>query len=96
MAEIDYHAAPTHPISVRTNGSSAKHHTPHANTEEYQRMYKESIENPAKFWDEVSRALASLGALWVGEGGVVSPGAPLSLGFLEFRSGSIWAAVHSD
>ena len=51
----DYRSAPTHPISKRTDGSSKEHHTPHANTEEYERMYKESIEDPTGFWDKVSR-----------------------------------------
>lgn len=47
-------APPTHEIALRTNGSLEKHHKPHADTAEYQRMYKKSIEHPAQFWDEVS------------------------------------------
>jgi len=50
----DYRSAPTHPISKRTDGSSKEHHTPHANTEQYEVMYKESITQPEVFWDKVS------------------------------------------
>lgn len=50
-------------------------------------MYKESIENPAKFWDEVSRALASLGALWDGGRGGSQQRPPESLGLPGAR---IW------
>ncbi|GAA5920340.1 hypothetical protein JCM1841_005571 [Sporobolomyces salmonicolor] len=56
MAELhEYRQAPTHPISKRTDGTSEKHHKPHANTEEYERMYKESIEDPTGFWDRMAK-----------------------------------------
>lgn len=62
MAEINYHAAPTHPIALRTSGQSndPNHKTPHANTAEYEKLYKESIEHPAQFWDRVSLVCSCL------------------------------------
>jgi len=58
MAELhEYRQVPTHPISKRTDGSSSEHHKPHANTEEYEKLYKESIEDPTGFWDRVSHTL---------------------------------------
>jgi len=55
MAELhEYRQVPTHPISKRTDGSSSEHHKPHANTEEYEKLYKESVEDPTGFWDRVS------------------------------------------
>lgn len=51
MAEHDYRSAPTHAISKRNDGSS---HKPHANEESYATMYRESIDQPDKFWDRVS------------------------------------------
>jgi hypothetical protein len=53
----EYRNAPTHPIAHRTSGKHAHHKKPHADTAEYERMYKESIEHPAKFWDKVRHPL---------------------------------------
>lgn len=55
MAEIDYNAATAHPIALRTSGQSTNpaHHKPHADTAEYERLYKESVEHPTQFWDRV-------------------------------------------
>lgn len=57
MAEIDYAAPPTHPISKRTDGTSSVYHKPHANEEEYKKLYAESIgeKTAMGFWDRVSR-----------------------------------------
>lgn len=49
----DYRSATLHPIATRTSGHK-DYKKPHADPEEYKRMYKESIEDPTKFWDEVS------------------------------------------
>lgn len=56
-AEHDYRSAKTHPISKRNDGSS---HTSHANPDEYKALYKESVEQPAQFWDKVRPTSLSL------------------------------------
>ena len=56
MTEVDYRAVTTHPIAHRTSGKSDKHHKPHADTAEYEKLYKESIAHPAQFWDRVRAA----------------------------------------
>ena len=53
MTEVDYKAVTTHPISVRTSGKDVKYHKPHADTAEYEKLYKESITEPTQFWDRV-------------------------------------------
>jgi acetyl-CoA synthetase len=56
MADVpDYRNVPTHEISHRTNGKSDKHHKPHADTAEYEKLYKESIDHPAQFWDRMAK-----------------------------------------
>jgi hypothetical protein len=52
MADVDYKAVKTHPISKRNDGSTG--HRPHSNEEEYKKMYERSIKDPIGFWDEVS------------------------------------------
>lgn len=52
MADVDYKAVKTHPISKRNDGSTG--HKPHSNEEEYKKLYERSIKDPLGFWDEVS------------------------------------------
>ena len=56
MADVDYDAVKAHPIAHRTSGQSnnVAHLKPHADPEEYAKLYKESIEQPTQFWDRVS------------------------------------------
>lgn len=55
MAEHDYRSAKTYEIAHRTSGQSndEAHLTPHASTEQYEKLYKESIDSPNQFWDRV-------------------------------------------
>lgn len=55
MASEHQYNAPTHPISKRNDGSS---HKPHVHEEEYRKLYAESVEHPAQFWDRVSAPLS--------------------------------------
>lgn len=50
----DYRSAPIHEIAARTNKSQKDRHEPHADPEQYKKMYQHSIEQPAEFWDKVS------------------------------------------
>jgi hypothetical protein len=43
----------TTPISHR-NSVEGSGHKPHANTAEYEKLYKESIQDPTGFWDKAS------------------------------------------
>jgi len=54
----EYRAVKTTPIPHRTNGQSAEHKKPHCNTEEYKKMYEQSINDPTAFWDKASQARA--------------------------------------
>lgn len=54
MSEIDYNLPVARPIALRTSGQHPAHPKPHADTAEYERLYKESIEHPTQFWDRVS------------------------------------------
>lgn len=49
--EHDYNV-PSHPVSHR-NSVEGSGHVAHANTEQYEKMYKESIQDPTAFWDKV-------------------------------------------
>ncbi|KAI5481396.1 hypothetical protein MNV49_004152 [Pseudohyphozyma bogoriensis] len=49
----DYRSAPTHPVAHRL--SSKEHTTPHANPDEYAKLYKESVEDSTGFWDRMAK-----------------------------------------
>ncbi|KAK4057085.1 acetyl-coenzyme A synthetase 2 [Microbotryomycetes sp. JL221] len=53
-AEHSYDA-PTHEIAARTAGKDSSRPKPHAHTQEYERLYKESIENTHDFWDKMAK-----------------------------------------
>lgn len=53
MAETDYKSVKSYDVAHRTNGKSGQHKVPHADAAEYERLYKESISSPEKFWDKV-------------------------------------------
>ncbi|BGO93616.1 hypothetical protein NBRC10512_001250 [Rhodotorula toruloides] len=53
MADVDYKAVKTHPISKRNDGSTG--HKPHSNEEEYKELYERSIKDPLGFWDEMAK-----------------------------------------
>ncbi|BGP34062.1 acetyl-coenzyme A synthetase 2 [Rhodotorula toruloides] len=105
MADVDYKAVKTHPISKRNDGSTG--HKPHSNEEEYKKMYERSVKDPLGFWDESCAAplkevnslfCRRLGAegkdVWLARDGLASQGDVRVLGFSRGirESNFIWSA----